>query len=92
MSVANYNKYMGVDHHDRLHLKFSLCSQHKFKKYYVKVLLFLLDIGLTNSWVYYKSCNKEICSKEGVHADFFQALAESMVNTHTPIGMNTNLI
>jgi hypothetical protein len=47
----------------------------------VKLLLFLLDIGLTNSWVYYKLCNKELCNKEGPRADFFQALAEGLVNT-----------
>jgi hypothetical protein len=51
--------------------------------YYVKLLLFLLDVGLTNSWVYYKLCNKELCNKEGARADFFQALAEGMVNTQT---------
>jgi hypothetical protein len=49
----------------------------------VKLLLFLLDIGLTNSWVYYKLCNEELCNKEGARADFFQALAEGMVNTQT---------
>jgi hypothetical protein len=84
MAVANYNKYMGgVDHHDRLRSTFSLCKRLKFKKYYVKLLLFLLDVGLTNSWVYYKLCNEEMCNKEGAHADFFQALAEAMVNTQT---------
>ncbi len=49
----------------------------------MKLLLFFLDIGLTNSWGYYKLCNRELCNKEGAHADFFQALAESMVNTHS---------
>jgi hypothetical protein len=82
MAVAYCNKHMGgVDHLDRLRLTFSLCKQHKFKKYYIKLLLFLLDIGLTNSWVYYKLCNKEICNREGAHA-YFQALAESMVNSN----------
>jgi hypothetical protein len=84
MAVANYNKYMGgVDRHDRLRSTFSLCKRLKFKKYYVKLLLFLLDVGLTNAWVYYKLCNEELCNKEGARADFFQALAEAMVNTQT---------
>jgi hypothetical protein len=48
--VCKYNKYMGgVDKHDKLRSTFSLCKQHKFKKYYVKLLLFLLDVALTNS-------------------------------------------
>jgi hypothetical protein len=84
MAVANYNKYMGgVDRHDRLRSTFSLCKHLKFKKYYVKLLLFLLDVGLTNAWVYYKLCNEELCNKEVARADFFQALAEGMGNTKT---------
>jgi hypothetical protein len=84
MAVANYNKYIGgVDCHDRLRSTFSLCKHHKFKKYHVKLLLLIVDIGLTNVWVYYKMCHEETCSKEGAQADFFQAIAESMVNAQT---------
>jgi len=82
--VHNYNKYMGgVDCHDRLRSTFSLCKRHGFKKYYVKLLLFLVDIGLTNAWVYYQLCNEELCNKDGARADFFEQLAESMVNGKT---------
>jgi hypothetical protein len=84
MAVANYNKFMGgVDRHDRLRSTFSLCKRHKFKKYYVKLLLFIMDIGLTNAWVYYKMCHEDTCSKERARADFFQTIAECMVNTET---------
>jgi hypothetical protein len=84
MAVANSNKYMGgVDHHDRLRSTFSLCKRLLFKKYYVKLLLFLVDIGLTNAWVYCKLCNEDKCKKEGAHADFFQVIAECMVNLNT---------
>jgi hypothetical protein len=63
LAVAKYNKFMGgVDRHDRLRSKFSLCKKYHFKKYYVKLLLFLMDIGLTNAWIYYKKCNEEICA------------------------------
>jgi hypothetical protein len=49
--VCNYNKYMGgLDRHDRLRSTFSLDKQHKFKKYYVKLMLFLVEIALTNAW------------------------------------------
>jgi hypothetical protein len=60
----------GVKVHDRLCSMFSLCK-------------FIIDIGQTNAWVYYKLCNKDTCNKEGAHADFFQVIAESMVNSNT---------
>jgi hypothetical protein len=83
LAVANYNKYMGgVDCHEWLHSSFSLCKAHHFKKYYVKLMLFLLDIGLTNAWIFYKKCNEKLCSKEGSRANFFQAVAEEMVNVN----------
>ncbi|MFN9978694.1 MAG: hypothetical protein ACK53Y_02210 [bacterium] len=51
--VCNYNKYTGgIDSSDRLRATFSLGKQHKFKKYYVKLMLFLVDIALTNAWIY----------------------------------------
>jgi hypothetical protein len=84
MAVTNYNKYMGgINHHDRLCSTCFLCKRHKFKKYYVKLLLFLVDIRSTNAWVYYKLCNEDTCKKEGARADFFQVIAECMVNLHT---------
>ncbi len=56
--VKNYNKYMGgVDKHDKLRSTFSLGKHHKFKKYYVKLMLFLVDVTMTNSWIYYKLVN-----------------------------------
>jgi hypothetical protein len=84
LAVSNYNKYMGgVDQHDRLRSTFSLCKTHHYKKYYIKLMLFLLDIGLTNAWIYYKMCNEDICGKDGSRASFFQSVAESMVNIST---------
>lgn len=82
IAISNYNRYMGgLDRHDRLRSTFSLCKKHKFKKYYVKLLLFIMDVGLMNSWIYYKLCNEGKTTKEGSHADFFQSIAEMMVNT-----------
>ncbi len=58
--VCQYNKYMGgVDKHDKLRSTFALGKHHKLKKYYVKLTLFLMDIMLTNSWIYYKLVNPE---------------------------------
>ena len=43
--VVNYYKYIGgVDIHDKLQITFALGKRHKFEKYYVKLLLFLVDI------------------------------------------------
>jgi hypothetical protein len=73
--IANYNKYMGgVDQHDRLWSSFSLGKAHKFKKYYIKLLLFVMDVAFTNSWVYYSLANPEDAKKEGARANFFRHL------------------
>jgi len=55
----------GVDKHDKLRSTFSLGKQHKLKKYYVKWLLFLVDIALTNSWLYYKLVHEDITKQGG---------------------------
>jgi hypothetical protein len=66
--MKNYNIMGGVDRHDRLRSSFSLCKTHKFHKYYVKLFLFLLDVGLTNAWIYYKIANPESTKKYGSRA------------------------
>jgi hypothetical protein len=81
--VYNYNRFMGgVDQHDKLRSTFALGKRHKFKKYYVKLLLFLVDVALTNSWIYYKMANPEKCKKASSRADFFQrqAAGQSSMN------------
>ena len=78
--VANYNKYMGgVDRHDRLRSSFSIGKAHKFKKYYVKLLLFVMVVALTNSWVYYSLANPDDAKRDGARADFFVALGSQLV-------------
>jgi hypothetical protein len=80
-TVARYNRFMGgVDKHDKLRSMFSLGKRHKLKKYYVKLVLFLVDISLTNSWLYYKLVNEEKLKRNGEsRADFFLSLAQAMV-------------
>ena len=78
--VCNYNKYMGgVDRHDRLRSTFSLGKRHKFRKYYVKLLLFLVDIALTNGWIYYQMANEKVGEKYGDRADFYIELARELL-------------
>jgi len=62
----------GVDCHDRLCSTFSLCKCHGFKKYYVKLFLFLVGIALTNAWVYYKMSNEEVAGRKVHKFDFLK--------------------
>ena len=39
-----------------------------------------MDVAITNAWIYYKLTNKELGDKDGSRADFYQSLAESLVN------------
>jgi hypothetical protein len=83
VAIKNYNKFMGgVDRHDMLRSLFSLCKAHKFRKYFVKLFLFILDVGLTNAWIYCNLSNPESTKKYGSRADFFQSVAEAMVNVN----------
>ncbi len=70
----------GVDHHDRLRSTFSLGKRHSFCKYCVKLFLFLCDVGFTNAWIYYHLSNPESTTKYGSRADFFEAIAEALMN------------
>ena len=78
--VVNYNKYMGgVDQHNHLCSSFSLGKVHEFQKYYVKLLLFVMDVALTNAWVYYSLANPEKAQRDGARADFFVTLGAQIV-------------
>ncbi len=68
-----------VDKNDKLRSTFALGKHHKFKKYSVKLMLFLMDIALTNSWIYYKLVNPDKCKKNEARADFFLSIAQHMV-------------
>ena len=79
-AVCNYKKYMrGVNCHDWLCSTFSLGKWHKFRKYYVKLSLFLVDIALTNGWIYYKLSHEKLGEKYGDKADFYIQLANEMI-------------
>lgn len=50
--VVYYNKLIGrVDRRGCLWSSFSLGQQHKLKKYYIKLLLFAIDVALKKSWI-----------------------------------------
>ncbi len=76
LAAAEYNKWMGgVDKHNKLRSLFSIAKCHKEKKYYVKLLFFLVDVSLTNSWIYYSICNPAEAKNPEARANYFLLLA-----------------
>ncbi len=91
--VLNYNKYMGgVDRHDRLRSTFSLGKRHKFKKYYVKLLLFLMDIAFTNARIHYQLANQKKSDKDDARADVSLEIASQLVRKILTLKQSTNVI
>jgi hypothetical protein len=46
----------------------------------VKLFLFMFDFGMTNAWIHYSECHPEVKDMYGTRSDFFQSVAEAMVN------------
>jgi hypothetical protein len=75
--IKRYNHGMqAVDrHHDQLRQTFSLASRHGFKKYYVQIILGLMDMALVNAYIHYKLVNEENSTKDSaVRNDFTWSL------------------
>jgi hypothetical protein len=80
--IKRYNKGMqAVDRHDQLRQTFSLASRHGFKKYYVKIILGLVDMALVNAYIHYKLVNKKVCKKDTARYDFMESLANALITT-----------
>ena len=82
ISSANAEKLTTVQRQRAL---FSLCKNHGFKKYPVKLLMLaLLDISLTNATRYFKLCWKDSdCPNSRMsHADFLQDIAEKLISSN----------
>jgi hypothetical protein len=63
--IKRYNKSMqAVDRHDQSRQTFSLASRHDFKKYYVKIILGLMDMALVNAYIHYKLVHLDECKKD----------------------------
>ena len=67
--------------HDQLRQTFSLATRHGFKKYYVKIILGLMDMALVNAWIHYELVNAEVCKKDTTRYDFMDSLAEALLMT-----------
>ncbi|MGH7974333.1 MAG: hypothetical protein ACREBR_02310, partial [bacterium] len=84
--VKHYNNSMqAVDRHDQLRALFSLCKRHGFKKYYVKIILALIDIALTNAAIHYFLANPadDGKRKDDARADFLESIANAMIDPST---------
>jgi hypothetical protein len=51
------NAMQAVDRHDQLCVAFSLCSHHHFKKWYIKFMLALIVITITNASIHFFLAN-----------------------------------
>jgi hypothetical protein len=56
--ASNDNKGMLVDRHDQLRQTFSLCQSTWFQKYYVKIILGLVDMAFVNAYIHHKLIKK----------------------------------
>jgi hypothetical protein len=91
VAMAEYNKYMGgVDKHDKLWSLFSIGKCHKIKKYYIKLLFFLVDVSLANSWIYYSFCNPAEAKNAEAQANFFLSLAIDLMRYDFDWAENTS--
>ena len=70
-----------MDRHDQLRKTFSLSERHGFKKYYVKIILGLMDMALVNAYIHYKLVNPVDCKKKSARYNFMEALANDLIDT-----------
>jgi hypothetical protein len=70
-----------VDRHDQLRQTFSLSDRHGFKKYYIKIILGLMDMALVNAYIHYALVHPEECKKNTARYDFMDSLADDLLGT-----------
>jgi hypothetical protein len=70
-----------VDRNDQLWVAFSLATRHAFKKYYIKYLLSLFDICMTNPMVHYFLRNNQEKKKRYHKADFLTNFADELCDS-----------
>ena len=69
-----------VDHHDQLRQLFLLSSWHGFKKYYIKIMLGIMDMALVNAFILYKMMNPDKCSTSAPRYEFMDGVADAMLS------------
>jgi hypothetical protein len=78
--ASNDNKGMLVDRHDQLRQTFSLCQSTWFQKYYVKIILGLVDMAFVNAYIHHKLHQKRN-AKDTARYDFMESLANALITT-----------
>eukprot|EP00978_Attheya_sp_CCMP212_P039235 scaffold202291_cov38-Attheya_sp.AAC.1 len=81
--VKRYNDGMqGVDHHDQLRTLFSLATRHQFRKYYVTLIMALIDFALVNAHIHYHMAHPQLKRHKEHRAHFMQTLSEQLRNAN----------
>jgi Transposase IS4 len=84
-AIGKYNQNMqSVDRHDQLRVKFALATRHQFKKYYVKIILALVDIAATNAVIHYFKANPDKKEEKESRANFMDELSDRLIDKSTP--------
>ena len=84
VAVARYNEFMqAVNHHNQLQVQFSSCSRHGFKKYYIKIILALLDMAITNVMIHYFMASPEKIHAVESQAEYMDELVDAMLDKST---------
>ena len=91
LCLKRYNQLMqGVDRHDQLRATFSLVARHRFKKYYIQMMLGLMDMAITNAFIHYKLVNPDSCTKNTARYEFMNGLATALCTTNwSEFGLST---
>ena len=79
LAIKRYNNGMqGVDRFDQLMSLYSLASRHAFKKWYKKMMMALLDIGLVNAeqhyWMKHKDEKQNDCNRYNFRKKLIQQM------------------
>ena len=96
LAGTRYSKFMhAVDRHDQLRQLFSLSSRHGFKKFYIKIMLSIMDMVLVNSFIVYKMVHPDVCETGMARYDFMDSIAEALMsndwgNFSSSVSGNTN--
>ena len=73
--VPRYNKGMqGVDRHDQLRNLFALTQRHQFQKYYMTLIMGLIDFALVNANIHYHMVHPALKKRNDHRAVFMQSL------------------
>jgi hypothetical protein len=84
--VGAYNKGMqGVDRHDQLRHLFSLARRHQFRKYYITLILALIDFAVVNANIHYHMRHSELKKIENTVPLSFNSFVKVCA---VPIGTN----